>query len=511
MNFRFIIILLMSLLVTTSSFSLVQYLTAQLQQTLEPQNIHNHTNIDHVKLNYGLYLGLPIAQVISLQFSEYGSNNWLKLAQIVARDNAAIAWQLVTYYRNKNLSRDSQYWFSQATKLGSSDALIEQALQLASVDEYRKAQHLLAPLINKNQQALLLSSKLAVEFNDMALLSVQLPLLTTPQGKNLSRQIARYRVFANSAPDTNTMIEQIQSCQYPIQFFASSIAQLTAIEDKLQRIADKPFFNEQFCLLTPRFIAKQQLQCSHAETDRINCDDSFWADVEIEKQVKYIGVVGQAGGANVNHGIVYIDPFDTQQVLEHELLHLIGFIDEYPLHRSNSACLHTDTQAIGKNVLLAKQTIFPSEQAARQQLLEQLPWARQIKATTPLTHSSANNKHVILGTPKEYSDEVGLFAAETCNKQQQSTFKPVSQSTQLQYFEEPLPEQYKYDQYIPLTASVPKQSIVLTAFNMPSYHYNLGLYYQNKQQQTIADEWFARAALQETSEQRKAIISKGEF
>lgn len=496
----------MSLLVTTSSFSLTQYLTAQLQQTVTDQARHNGTYIDDVKLSYGLNLGLPIAQAMSLQLSEYGSTHWLHLAQIVARHNAGTAWQLVRYYRNKNQPRDAHYWFSQAKKLGSSDALIEQAINLASVNEYSKAQHLLTQLVPKNEQALIISSKLAVEFNDLALLSAQLPLLTTPQGKQLSQQIERYRVFTNLVPDANTTMEQIQDCQYPIQFFATSIAQLSAIEHKLKRIADDPFFSEQFCLLTPRFIAQQKLLCNHAKTDRISCDDKLWADVDIDKQVKYIGIVSAAGGANVNHGIVYVDQFDTQQVLEHELLHLIGFIDEYPLHRLNSVCTHTDTRAIGKNILLTKQTQFSSEQAARAQLLGLVPWAGQIKATTPLTHSSANSKHVILGTPKEFSDEVGLFIADTCNKQQQVTFKPVAPATQLQYFEEPLPVQYRYNQLMSATALKS-----LTAFNMPSYHYNVGLYYQDKQQQTIADEWFARAASHETSTIRKAIISKGDF
>ena len=515
MNLRLVVVLLLSLLLSTSSFSLVNRLNALLtstEYTLEPQRFSEQYLLS-------LKLGLPEARYQQLKELEYGSATWRTTAQMLARKDAEIAWQLAQFYKSKSQQRNHQYWFNKSLELGSTDALIASIkLNLqgqTNQDDYLKAKAILTSLINSNEEALLLSSHLAIQYNDSAQLSHNIALLNTTKGKQLLNLIQRYKVFGDPSstshiiPSSNISLDSYPlalqtsfSCQNKIQFFATSIKALSQLDQHISSLAAEPFFGQQFCFSTPRFIAESELNCSHSNKQRIECDESIWQKQGLGADVKYLGVLVKSGGANVNHGILYVDQQDTQQVIEHELMHLLGFVDEYSLHANHDACSEPTSSPIANNVLLSHEAFYDNQQQARAVLLANLPWRGLIAKDTPLTAPVKINNTIKykIGTPKSHQNKVGLFAAKTCNKQGVLTFKPLHSSTKLEYFEEDLPKEY---QQLSLNAD--------DNYNMPSYQYNIGLALILQKQQEQAQQWFVKSAQLETDQHRQKVISQGGF
>ena len=63
-------------------------------------------------------------------------------------------------------------------------------------------------------------------------------------------------------------------------------------------------------------------------------------------------IVGQSGIANASGRSVRINAGQSEKVLLHELMHLYGFIDEYPLRKiAMQLCNVEKTTQIGKNIL----------------------------------------------------------------------------------------------------------------------------------------------------------------
>ncbi|QDP01523.1 hypothetical protein [Thalassotalea sp. PS06] len=154
-------------------------------------------------------------------------------------------------------------------------------------------------------------------------------------------------------------------------------------------------------------------------------------------------MITDKGNANVNHGILYLDGADDAAILKHELMHLIGFIDEYPLPANHQVCQVNELTAVAKNIVVDSlpRTFFSSEQQARALVLAKLPWGSLIKNTTPITKIEAGKR--VLGTPEAFSDEVGVFASQTCDKQNRMSYKPQQAWGLLRYNSLQLSEVYQ--------------------------------------------------------------------
>lgn len=515
MSLRVIAVILLSLLLSASSFSLIDTLNKMLasgEYQKEPKRYHSQYMLS-------LNLGLPAAQYQHLKDLDYGSFKWRLLAEKLARSDADIAWQLAQYYADKQHQRNYQYWFTKSLELGSVDALIanikRNLKEHSSQDDYLSAKASLALLINSNEDALILSTHLAIEYNDQHQLNLNLKQLNTEKGLHLLSLINHYKIYNNSHANNgsnqisavdlhNQKYAQVKPaiCQNKMQFFATSIQALTRLEKLINSIAKDSFYGKKFCFSTPRFISRSELNCTNSNSQRIQCDESIWQTKTIESDVKYLGILVDSGGANVNHGILYIDQQDNKQVLEHELMHLVGFIDEYPLTVTHDACANPKNTAIANNILLSHQQYFDDEHHAREALLDQIPWRDLIVADTPLTSPVKVNNTIMykLGTPRTHKNRVGLFPADTCSRHNVLSFKPLHATTKLEFFEEKLPKEYQ------------ELSIISADnYNMPSYQYNIGLSLNKQANRALASKWFIQSAKFEKNEERQKVISRGGF
>ncbi|WNC69984.1 hypothetical protein RI845_07555 [Thalassotalea nanhaiensis] len=470
---RLIHIIILSLCLTTSSFSLNSYLTERLSTGKYNQS----------QLQLALAIGNTSAKYIAFSERTPGSLPWLNLAKSLGRQDPEIAWQLALYYQQKSYSRETFYWQNHAFQLGAESAIIERAKQLSTTNEqYQQAKELLQAI--DNEESYILQTRLAVKFSDFIHLQSLLPKLTSFNETKLLNELLAYQVLPSFSSEKAPFVKTVSaSCRNNIQFFASNLTDLNRLDALIDKVKSNDFFNQQFCFNTPKYIALETLQCSHRHGDRINCDVELLIQQGLSNDVKYIGLMAPEGVANVNNGVLYIDQLDTHSVLEHELLHLIGFIDEYPLHKLNSAC--EQQGALAKNVVNFKRSIYSSDQAARAKVLPLLPWKDLIKPTTPISYKTAEGYR--LGTPNEFSNDVGLFNSNTCKNYlaaggDNQSFKPINKVSQLQYFEEPLP--IVYQQLARLAGE---------QFNMPSYHYNIGKKYNQKDDVVQANYWFEKA------------------
>lgn len=490
---RVIQILILSLCLTTSSFSLNDYITERLTTG----------NYNQEQLQLALTINNIAAKYIVFNASTPGSLKWLNLAKFLARKDKKIAWQLALYYQQKHLDREQSYWAKHAYKLGATSAIIARAEQLAtSRQHYQQAKRLLQAI--DNEESHILQVNLAVKFADFPHLQTLVSKLISKKEQALLKALFAYQVLPSISDQNISSIKTIPrlGCRNGIQFFATNLADLNRLTALISQVQNSDFFSQQFCFKTPKYIAKQTIKCSHQDSERISCDVEPLAELLVDQglndEVKYIGILAPKGIANVDNGVVYIDKLDSHLVFEHELLHLTGFIDEYPLHILNSAC--EQNGALASNVVNLKRAIYLSEQDARAEILPLLPWNNLIEPNTPISHETPQGFR--LGTPIEFSEHVGLFGANTCNNHQaqgymSETFKPIFQVTQLQYFEEQLP--LAYEKLATLTSG---------RFDMPSYHYNIGKKYKLRDDMEQANYWFEKATGVETSANIKFSLTK---
>ena len=252
-----------------------------------------------------------------------------------------------------------------------------------------------------------------------------------------------------------------------MQFFATN---LSGFRHGKQLIAQfqQHKLSKTFCLQTPKYISVQQVNCQHSKNDRITCKASVWG-TRSDIKSRYIGLIVEQGGANVDNGIMYIDQQDNVNVLAHELSHLIGFIDEYPLPEQHQKCARNQIDPFSYNVVTLEKTYYGERADIRKRILAQLPWGSLIKLSTPIlskvkSTSTLNSKDVwVLNTPKAYQKELGLYSTHSCDKNANvQAFKPYYARTQLEYFELAFPQEY-----LNIMSLAPKR------FLMPSYQFNV--------------------------------------
>jgi hypothetical protein len=223
----------------------------------------------------------------------------------------------------------------------------------------------------------------------------------------------------------------------------------------------------------------------------------------------------ETGGANVHMGIVYSDRNDNVAVFSHEISHLLGFVDEYPLKKTHDICRGIQTKNFSHNIAVLKKYYQGTRKSVRFSIIKNIPWAESIQTSTPILQEEVlgenNEKYWRLGTPKEFKDKVGVHISESCQKTMEdysfdsnlvgsgfSAFKPLSRRTQLRYFSSKFPKEY-----LTLLARKPK------AYLMPSFHYNIALALFHHGQINEAKYWLKQAAKWEKIPLKKLTVLKG--
>ena len=456
------IIMGVMVLIPSGSFFLPQYLT----------NIIVSKQYTESELLYALKLSLPIAYEKKIEVVKQGSRDWIIYAKLLAETDANYALQLASLYQIEEEFAQSILWYKQAITLKQPTALIKLSELYISLGKYDEAKSTLIQIKDKPNVTQLLFT-IAIIQGDIQFIENNITLL-----KNLNSQfiekLINYKVIKHSFIKQSILKNKTdlylnnQLCENSVQLLATKIENLDKLTELIKETRNHPLA-ALFCFNTPRYIPITTLNCITKKDTPIQCNEFVFGDMTPEIEARYIGIMLEQGGANVNKGIFYIDELDNVDVFTHELAHLLGFIDEYELPNNHTVCQNSQDKPFSHNIAVLPEYYEGEKLIVLQQILKQIPWAKYINSETPIIQRVGKKWKV--GTPNSYSTFAehdgenkitGLYKANTCNKESIVAFKPLNIMTQLHYYEEEFPELYSKIAY--------KE---VSRFLMPSYHYNI--------------------------------------
>ena len=518
MKNRLIIMSLLVFLLTglsTSSFFLSEYLTKTIAK-----NEHSTAQLDFAIEQENL-----TALSFAWKQTPFHSEHWLKLAKTLAKTQGAVAYQLALYYQKK--PEQAVFWYKSAIRLNSLEASTALAQHYFQQGKLIKAAEVLAKLSRDHFEELNVDSivlKANIAINQGRVADVEeitnkyaQQLLSIEAGRLLLEDIKKYQVQLNES-QTLKSSQLTLSCDNSLPLFATNLNHLKHLANIVLDFKHQAL-NNSVCFSSVRYMPINALDCSDDQGSAIHCDELNWQLWASAINTRYVGIMLPKGGANVHLGILYFDAQDTIDVVAHEISHLLGFVDEYPLVAEHVKCRSPQKKSFSQNITVLKNSYQGDQKEVRAKVLKQLAWATYIKKSTPILQpvTGFNGKQYWqLGTPDKFKHETGLFNAQTCDdsnyksKGDFSAFKPVSHRTKLQYFALRFPELY--------ILLLQENS---TQYTMPSFHYNIALaYYQQLpfqqssfQQKSIdqANYWLEQAASWEDDLDRRKKVRQGEF
>jgi hypothetical protein len=504
-------LIIMSLLVflltglSTSSFFLNKYLT---------ESINKNTHSTE-QLNFALEQENLAALRLAWQQAQFHSEQWLVLAKKLAKTQGEVAYQLAVYYQKNPIK--SIFWYKRAIRLDYLEASIALAKLYFQQENLGKATKVLSAMPRKLSQTLdvkanLLKVNIAIHqgrVNDVKKLvdKYYQRLQKTAAGRLLLNDIKKYQLLTNEKQNS-VLHSTMMNCDNSIQLFATNLKHLKYLETLISNFKSQAL-NHAVCFSTVRYIPINALDCNGEQNIAIRCNELSWQPWASSINSRYVGFMLPKGGANVHLGVLYFDTQDSVDVVAHEISHLLGFIDEYPLIPEHVKCQASQFEPFSQNISILKKRYQGERNAVRNRVLKQLAWAKQIKQSTPILQpvlSLNDMTYWQLGTPEEFKDQVGLFNAKTCDnsasqdKNSFAAFKPVFHRTKLQYFALNFPQLYSV-----LLQVNPKQYL------MPSFHYNFALAYFQQDNIEQANYWLEQAANWESDLKRRKKIRQGGF
>ena len=461
-------------------------------------------DIKPAQLELAIALKLETAYQYILATTQYGSTNWQKYQQLLANKNAEHAYQLATFYQEQHDENQAEFWYQQASQQQHHGAKLALAKKLIKQQKGQQAETLLAEL-PEHQPTLVLRIDNALRQGDLSGVASLLTKLHQLNNEHELFAIFGHFSILDLLPSvqsggyiaTKISEKPVLACKNSVQFFATNLGDLAYIESLLAQFQKHPLA-EFFCFAIPKYQPLAQLNCQHGNEQAILCDESYWGKQAESIDSRYIGVLLPKGGANVHLGIVYLDHEDNVLVLAHELAHLLGFVDEYPLAKNHQACQQVPLKPFANNVAVLVDKYQGAPAVLREKILESLPWAKQIKSTTPIIQSSGSGW--ILGTPKSHQEEVGVFKSDTCELSTITAYKPLYNRTIMQSFEAKFPATY--------------QAIFKTSsqrYIMPSFEYNIALANFQAGDTVQAKYWLKQAAAKEGDKARQEKVLAGSF
>lgn len=385
---------------------------------------------------------------------------WRHLAQLHADNSPQTAYQLAEYFRAHQQIKRAILWYQVAIRQHHEKSRVALAHIYFEQHQFDKIKPLLLSIVT-NDNALALLYKLALHQGDLSFIEAYKKRLAQSENTALFHELVKFSVF-DSNITSKLMAAKITpktSCLVDVQLFATNLAGLQHAEQLMLAFGQNNLA-KYICLATPKYIATDALKCQHRPSEQISCNATVWFE-QGGISTRYVGVIVERGGANVDNGIMYIDQQDNLDVLIHELSHFIGFVDEYPLPSQHQKCQDVQQTPFAHNLVVLADYYQGSRAEVRELILSQVPWRSLIKNSTPIL--SKHGQGWQLATPREYQNEIGLFTSASCNKSAEiQAYKPLMQRTKLEYFELIFPQRY-----LDIINLAPRDYL------MPSYHFNV--------------------------------------
>lgn len=215
-----------------------------------------------------------------------------------------------------------------------------------------------------------------------------------------------------TAPIKNKLQQQLTTADephcalhlQPVLSTAQSALQWLQLSKQWQQ--DPQLSSLALCFNAPVFIDSQQLSCSEQRAERIQCDAKPLKELVLQSGATQLLVLAGQGGASFNNGWLQLPETASLPLLRHELSHLFGFIDEYPLAQTiaDSECV---AGRITPNLLFAKDDL-PAYLAR---------WQLEV-------------------------GDINLTAVDSCKHTSQQAYRVVSADSHLQHYELAVPDLY---------------------------------------------------------------------
>jgi hypothetical protein len=410
------------------------------------------------------HFGLKSMLYQRLDTYDQDDKKWQNIAKLLAKNDGEIAFKLANYYISKELgsraeNRNIELWLIQAVRLGHHKAKVILARIYFDNNKLFAAEKILLPIQSQVQALTLLIeiSLLKGELKEVAyyarMLDKRNEIDQKVENRKFQHKLERYGVIKSSTAETKI------DCLATIAPFATNIRNIEYFE-KLIASPNLKVLKPYICFSPVQYISKIELNCQHSQNEAIRCDESIWKNKKALINKRFIAILTEKGGANVNSGILYIDSNDTEEVFFHELTHLLGFIDEYPLPKEHFRCSSVQESMFSHNIAILPRLYQGSRKDIRDKLLNALPWGKYISSDTSLLAKTPEGW--ILGTHGEVPDTVGAYIAESCSDINFVAIRPLKQRTSLRYFEEKFPALY-----IKMLADNPNK------FLMPHFTHNV--------------------------------------
>jgi hypothetical protein len=526
-----IVIMSLSVPLSSSSFFLDKYLN----------KIILDKSFSNIQLSYAISKKITSALNIALEKVEYGSRQWLVINRELAKKNKSSALALAKWYQNfsednKALSKQAELWLKQAIRLKSQKAILALSEDYFDHNHVSKAQDTFE-LLNYDNLSLrdkvksnALQLRLNIQLGDIDKVSWQIQSLPTElllinEISDLLNDIERYEVIdvhnitqtqsATSKQEVHFgLTSKSKNCISDVQLFATNLKHLRHLQQLILTFKEQETLADFVCLPEPKYINPRYINCNAEKASPITCDETLWQVVKDNTNTRHIGLMLNEGGANVHLGILYFDSQDDINVFSHEISHLLGFIDEYPLAKAHQICQQAQMEIFSHNIAIIPRLVYGHHAQVRERVLANIPWATLIKDDTPIINLIKSVKGALplweVGTPEEFSEEVGVFKAETCeynvneslstSAKNSSAYKPLVKRTLLRTLTSEFPELY-----IKLLAMQPK------TYLMPSYDYNIALAFYRKGNINKARFWLKKSAQWEQDKVRKKRVLMGGF
>jgi len=520
---------------SSSSFFLPAYLTKQIKGN----------NYSGGQFSFALKKNYVIALIIQEKQADLGSNHWKALNRELAKTQWLSALKLARWYQDKSKNESSELlfsravmWFEQSIRLGSHQAIVALAQLYFQQNKIIKAQATLSklpeviPSNDVSEAALVLHIIIAIHLGDSTRVEQLLNSGTAVgfyHSNMLNLLLADMDKYAIVNISTKLKgVEDIKvnlsspSCISNLQLFATNLKHLKHLEQLIKTFKAQQPLAQYVCLSTPRYISIKRLDCIAKSQHTITCDETLWRSVAEDVYSRHIGLMLNEGKANVHFGILYFDANDNAEVFSHEVSHLLGFVDEYPLIKGHDKCQGIQSKPFSHNIAVLKKYYQGDKKELRAKILKNISWANSINANTPILQvidTTPDMENIwLLGTPLEYKDQIGIYISESCQKSNSdnsdlpsrtksinqvtrySAFKPLSRRTQLRYFANDFPKEY-----LTLIKENPSD------YFMPSFHYNIALALYQQGEVANAKYWLSQAAKWENNLMRKARVLIGEL
>ena len=476
-------IVYMSLLVLlpSSSFSIENILLAK----------HSKKILSQQEIVLGANLGVMPIVKLAQQQQEWGTKQWLFYTTQLARHQADQALQLSVYFKNTDkISANS--WLQHAMRLGSSVATYQIALDAYQQKNFNTVASLLKEQQHQHDSLELLVKAYLALGKTSAINDLKTQLISkTP---NFYHSLQSFSVFPKVA--ANGAQYKMEHCLRNLSLIASEYEHLGQLNQFKLRFENHPL-SEHLCINEVRYFPNLNSYCpdNHAEQAIVCEEEKLLTQLNHVVDSDYLAVMLAKGKANVHYGVSYFSSESSFNVFIHEISHLLGFVDEYPLTKDHTVCQSIGSRN-GLNVVKLPKYIQGSYQQAYEKVMASLPWSHLLKIDSALLTSSKKGWQVNINS--ELQNSVGIYPAQTCANEDFITVKPLQQPTTLRYLDSPFPKLYQqllaYHQ---------------DKFFMPTWYYNLAYEVYKQGDINAAKHWLEQAAKSESNKKRQAKILQG--